>query len=95
MGQKTVDKIPSPLDIIRAEEHASSRTWISRPLSGGYLVLLAIVTAVPLALYIVRGPRSVTANEITDLVVGLVAPLSGLVGLLGFVLGFYFKEYTK
>ena len=71
------------------------RRWISKGLIAAYLVLLVIVTVTPLVLYFMRGPQTVTADEISDLATGVAAPLTGLVGLLGFVLGFYYKEYTS
>jgi hypothetical protein len=54
----------------------------------GYLVLLGAVVATPIALLLIKGTSVDDASKIT---IALSSTLSGLAGVLGYVMGFYFK----
>lgn len=54
----------------------------------GYLCLLAINVGGPLVLF---ATSSVDASDAKDLILAISGALSGLVGVLGFIVGYYFK----
>src|SRR3954451_10240212 len=77
---------------IEMGEHDARRTIASR-LVWAYLILVILGAAVPILLYFV-GPSDVPTERldaIRDISSRAVAGVSGLTGLLGFVLGYYFK----
>lgn len=54
----------------------------------GYLALLTVAVLTPLLLLTFRGT---TVDDATRVLVALTGSLSGLVGILGYVIGYYFK----
>jgi hypothetical protein len=80
------------------EERQEDARWsIARLLVLAYVALLALTVIVPMALFWL--PRtSVSSISITnarDLMLAMSGTLSGLVGILGFVMGYYFKAFDK
>jgi hypothetical protein len=71
------------------------RREIAKPLVFAYLVLLALSILVPVALLWLP---HVSVDEFTnarDLMLAMSGALSGLVGILGFVMGYYFKALER
>ena len=63
--------------------------WIAAAFVAGYLVVL-IFSLSPVLLYITRSPH-LSLSDVKDLGGVVAAAVSSLTGLLGFVLGYYFK----
>ncbi|HPC93258.1 MAG TPA: hypothetical protein PLJ74_13550 [Myxococcota bacterium] len=58
----------------------------------GYLILLTLAFAAPTVLYVVSKPaNSLTVADLKDLLQAFSGALTGLTGILGFVVGYYFK----
>lgn len=76
----------------RAQDQEDVRKIIARRLVFAYLVLLGLAIFVPIMLWI---PGIHTAKfsigDARDLMLATTGALSGLVGILGFVMGYYFK----
>jgi hypothetical protein len=73
---------PPPPDPVLTRHNVANRVlW-------GYLILLGAVIATPIALMFIKGTNVDNAASIT---IALSGALSGLVGVLGYVIGFYFK----
>ena len=72
-----------------------ARLWIARVFVVGYLSVL-ILSLSPVVIYIWT-QRPLSLSDVKDLGALLAAAISSLSGLLGFVLGYYFKasETTK
>jgi hypothetical protein len=71
------------------------RREIAKPLVFAYLGLLALSILVPVALLWLP---HVSVGEFTnarDLMLAMSGALSGLVGILGFVMGYYFKALER
>jgi hypothetical protein len=78
----TATRHPPPPDPVWTRHNVANRIlW-------GYLILLGAVIATPIALMLIKGTNVDNAASIT---VALSGALSGLVGVLGYVIGFYFK----
>jgi len=73
--------LPPPDPVLTRHKVASRILW-------GYLILLGTVIATPIALLLIKGTTVDNASKIT---IALSGALSGLVGVLGYVIGFYFK----
>lgn len=56
----------------------------------GYLAAIAVVLLVPLLLMVISD--EVDAGNAKDLVLALTAAVAGLNGVVGFVVGYYFKS---
>jgi len=78
--------------IKRARAHDDARHWIARWLVRGYLAILAVNVLVPLLLYVIARPKGITIGDFKDLVLTLGTITGGLAGVLGFVMGYYFKS---
>ena len=63
--------------------------WIAAAFVAGYLVIL-ILSLSPVILFIVR-TQHLSLSDVKDLGGVMAAAVSSLTGLLGFVLGYYFK----
>lgn len=62
----------------------------------GYLAIVAINVLVPLALFVLNRPHIVlTVNDFKDLVLTLGTITGGIAGVLGFVMGYYFKSTER
>ncbi len=72
-------------------EHAGSRRRLGPLLAWGYLLLLFSIVLMPVVL-VLKQPDALKAADVRDLVLAASSSLSGLVGLLGFVIGYYFKS---
>jgi hypothetical protein len=74
-----------------------ARKSIARNLVWAYVALLGFSIIIPMGLMFV--PRiinnSVSVSDARDLMLAMSGTLSGLVGILGFVMGYYFKELDK
>jgi hypothetical protein len=78
----TATRHPPPPDPIFTRHAVASRIlW-------GYLLFLGVVIATPIVLMLIKGTTVDDASKIT---IALSGALSGLVGVLGYVIGFYFK----
>ncbi|TWP33606.1 hypothetical protein [Leekyejoonella antrihumi] len=73
-----------------------ARQHIAYWVLGAYLALLVINIGVPLGLYIAFRPhQSVTVSDTKDLIVAISSAMGSLVGVMGFVVGYYFKSRDK
>jgi hypothetical protein len=63
--------------------------WIAATFVAGYLVILFLSLS-PVILFIARSP-DLSLSDVKDLGGVMAAAVSSLTGLLGFVLGYYFK----
>jgi hypothetical protein len=73
----------------RHEQQERTRGDLARIVVLGYLFLLAFNITVPLLFYL---RRSTTAGDVKELLLGISSVLAGLVGILGFIVGYYFKS---
>jgi hypothetical protein len=101
---KTQESAPVPISMFRnlkpddvlLGEHDARRSIASR-LVWAYLLLILLSAVVPICLYLV-GPSTVSTARIEAIrsISGLAAAgISSLTGLLGFVLGYYFKSEER
>jgi hypothetical protein len=83
---------PSP-----EQTREDARKGIAHNLVLGYVALLGFSIIVPMALMFVPHVinNSVSVSDARDLMLAMSGALSGLVGILGFVMGYYFKEMDK
>lgn len=73
----------------RADREDRARTWIAYVFVGGYILVL-ICSLVPVWVFLSQhSPLSM--NDLKDVAGVIAAAVSSLTGLLGFVLGYYFK----
>jgi len=70
---------------VAKEKTRSSLAWV---VLVGYLALLAVNVGGPLVLLSIS---DINASGAKDLILAISGALSGLVGVLGFVVGYYFK----
>lgn len=56
-----------------------------------YLILLTVTLVVPTVLYLIPKPSGTSITELKDLLQAFSGALTGLTGILGFVVGYYFK----
>ena len=74
----------------RIEREDRARTWIAYAFVGGYIVVL-ICSLIPVWVFLSQhSPLSM--NDLKDIAGVIAAAVSSLTGLLGFVLGYYFKS---
>jgi hypothetical protein len=71
------------------------RREIAKPLVFAYLVLLGLSILVPVLLLWAPHVSAGGVSNARDLMLAMSASLSGLVGILGFVMGYYFKALEK
>ncbi len=70
-----------------------ARRHLAYPVLYVYLGLLVASIAVPTILYIMNRPRTaVTLDDAKDLILAIFSALGSVVGILGFIVGFYFKS---
>lgn len=73
----------------RAEREDKARMWIAAAFVAGYLVVL-IISLAPVVLFVLESDE-LALSDVKDLGGVMAAAVSSLTGLLGFVLGYYFK----
>jgi hypothetical protein len=62
----------------------------------GYLILLTVTFAVPTIVFLLARPATpVTVVDFKDLLQAYSGALTGLTGILGFVVGYYFKSEER
>jgi len=87
---------PRPTKSI-AERQEEARWSLAKPLVFAYIALLASSLIIPMLLLWV--PRAAvngfTVSDARDLMLAMSGALSGLVGILGFVMGYYFKTLDE
>jgi hypothetical protein len=67
---------------------ALTRHNVANKVPWGYLILVGIVVTAPIALMLLKG---MDVDDATKITIALSSTLSGLAGVLGYVMGFYFK----
>jgi hypothetical protein len=74
-----------------------ARKSIAHNLVLAYVALLGFSIIIPMGLMFVPHviTNSVSVSDARDLMLAMSGALSGLVGILGFVMGYYFKELDK
>jgi hypothetical protein len=78
------------------ERQEDARRTIAFALISVYLVLLVANIAVPIVLYLNSHPKtSMSLADLKDMTLVMSAALANLVGILGFVVGFYFKAMEE
>jgi len=93
-----VSTLPQVTTQLRSPEEVKedARWTIARRLVLAYVLLLAFSLSVPTALLLIpRAGNGVSVSDARDLMLAMSGTLSGLVGILGFVMGYYFKELDK
>src|SRR5947209_1180025 len=78
-----------------AEKEADARRSIAQRLVLAYVVLLAFSVVIPTALIWIPHVTTTSVTDTRDLMLAMSGTLSGLVGILGFVMGYYFKSLDK
>jgi hypothetical protein len=83
-----------PFHEVRTEREDDTRRQIARWLVAGYLFLLIVNVVTPFLLLVyvkLPGTASVPANDIAEVMRAGSTVTASLVGVLGFVVGYYFK----
>lgn len=96
MREKVFNEIPefsesdsSHIKFVREE----SRKKIAYAVIAAYLFLLLFNISIPIILYLISKPSTpLQISDIKDLTLAISAAISSLVGILGFVMGYYFKS---
>lgn len=90
----TLSRYPTPPE----ERREHSRQTIAYSVIAGYLLLLLLNISIPFIVYWLSQPSDpqktvpLTVSDIKDLTLAISSAMSGLVGVLGFVMGYYFKS---
>lgn len=92
MESSTVDTV-HPLKSERLASEEKSRERIAYAFVAGYLILLLFNVSIPVILYWISKPKDtpLSIDEVKDLTLAISSAISGLVGVLGFIMGYYFK----
>jgi hypothetical protein len=79
------------------EDKQEDARWnIARYLVRAYLALLALSILIPMfMLWVPHVKNAFPVTDVRDLMLAMSGALSGLVGILGFVTGYYFKALDK
>jgi hypothetical protein len=87
--------VPAPapplLGVESTPEQQRARGWITPLVVGGYLALVLVNVGIPMA-FVGANVRNLETIDIQNLSTAVTTALSGLVGILGFVVGYYFKS---
>ncbi|HMQ37167.1 MAG TPA: hypothetical protein PKE46_05985 [Micropruina sp.] len=88
------DVVPQPQFAKTPEQtNADARRTIAVILIVVYVLLVIANVSVPLGLYMTSRPTGpFTMADVKDLATTITSVLAGLVGILGFVVGYYFKS---
>ena len=90
----TLNRYPTPPE----ERREHSRQIIAYAVIAGYLLLLLLNISIPFVVYWFSQPSDpqqtvpLTVSDIKDLTLAISSAMSGLVGVLGFIMGYYFKS---
>ncbi len=107
MNEQPENTSPSPVRIDSIEEDGLdvklrnirkelSRHRIALWFIFGYLALLTVTFVVPTIVFLVARPATpVTVVDFKDLLQAYSGALTGLTGILGFVVGYYFKAEER
>lgn len=83
---------PTP-EQIRQQSREDARKKIAYILVGTYVLLVIANVALPTTLFMANRPDgSFSMSDLKDLSSAISSILAGLVGILGFVVGYYFKS---
>ena len=87
--------LPRPDTLTVEKEKARQR--IAYIVVIAYVLLVAANIAIPTVLYMQYKPdyQSLNIDNVKDLMLAISSILSGLVGILGFVVGYYFKSIEQ
>lgn len=78
------------------EQESGARQTIAHRLVRAYVILLGLSIVIPTALiWIPHAKDTFSLPDTRDLILAMSGALSGLVGILGFVMGYYFKDLDK
>lgn len=89
---KTAEKPHKPL----TQRQEDARHTIAYFLLIAYIALLVVNVGVPVALFVMFHPTdALTMANTKDLILAISGSLGGLSGILGFVVGFYFKSVEQ
>jgi hypothetical protein len=80
--------LPGGSELDPPSHSAKTRRELAWAVVIGYLVLLAIVIAMPVVFLFAKNPP---VDDVQKIIGALSGTLSGLAGILGFVVGYYFK----
>ena len=94
-SQPVTTILPAPTTTF-AEMEADARKTIAHRLVFAYIILLAFSIVIPMALiWIPHVTNTFSVTDARDMMLAMSGALSGLVGILGFVMGYYFKALDK
>lgn len=97
--EKNYDKAESTIQkTIFYPSEDKSRSIIAYIVVLGYLFLILANIFVPVTLFFfMQGeePKPMTLDNVRDLMLVISSSLSGFIGILGFVMGYYFKSQEK
>lgn len=86
---------PETTSVTLAEKEADARRSIAQHLVLAYVALLAFSVVIPTALIWIPHVTTTAISDTRELMLAMSGTLSGLVGILGFVMGYYFKSLDK
>ena len=95
MTQSQSDRVPPPAFGPKTpkEKLEDARTTIAYIVIGAYVFLVIVNVALPVIMYLMNRPTEpFSMTDLKDLSSSITGILAGLVGILGFVVGYYFKS---
>jgi hypothetical protein len=98
VASEQVSTLPQVTTQVRSPEvvKEDARWTIARRLVLAYVLLLTFSLATPIVLlWAPRANTGFSVSDARDLMLAMSGTLSGLVGILGFVMGYYFKELDQ